>query len=81
MSDDIRKFKYTIKGTGAGAATFTTEGEVDSPVNDLFHAFNLAMRDSFLALTEGKAVYGNPGEGCRGPYEIASFLLEKKVDA
>lgn len=78
---DIRKFKFTIKGTGAGGATYTCEGEVESPVADLFHAINMAMRETFMQLTQGKAQYGDPGKGCAGPYEITSFLLEKKVDA
>jgi len=29
-------------------------------------------------LTAGNAVYGKPGEGCSGPYDIRLFVLERQ---
>jgi len=49
--------------------------EVATPGN--FHAVPaLAMKQAFQQLTDGKAVFGNPGVGCVGPYHITRMLLE-----
>jgi hypothetical protein len=34
------------------------------------------MRDPFHTITQGKAVFGQPGRGCNGPYEIRRVLIE-----
>jgi hypothetical protein len=34
------------------------------------------MRALFAKLKAGKAVFGNPGIGCAGPYGVSRFLIE-----
>jgi hypothetical protein len=44
-----------------------------------FHeTFDYAMNQTFSQLTNGKAVYGKPGIGCHGPYDIHSVLIEQE---
>lgn len=64
--------EYTIEGTNAGGQTWTTKGRVEADYPECLQA---AMRDSFRQLTRGKAVFGQPGVGCRGPFKIIRFEL------
>jgi hypothetical protein len=59
--------EYTIEGTSAGGQTWKTKGRVST---DYPECMLDAMQHSFLQLTQGKAVFGQPGVGCRGPYKI-----------
>lgn len=43
-------------------------------------ALDDAMRASFDQLTNGEAVYGQPGLGCEGPYTVTRMLIEEKAD-
>lgn len=72
-------YKYTMKGTAADGQSWSTNGEVsvDKP-GEFANALAQAQMDSFMQLTNGKAVFGKPGLGCRGPYNIDRFTLEKK---
>ena len=71
--------KYTFKVTGQGADSqpWETSGVV---VNDTPGAFgavpDTVLRETFFNLTEGKAAFGLPGVGCKGPYRIKSMLIE-----
>jgi hypothetical protein len=67
-------YRYKMEGSGAGGATFTTSGTINCEFNDAFHD---AMVDSFDQLTKGRAVYGKPGAGCRGPYDIHKVVIEQ----
>ena len=73
----IRTYKYTIKGRASGGQQWQTEGEIADAGNDLVIVFNRAMESSFHQLTNGQAVFGKPGVGCKGPYSIQSALIEK----
>lgn len=64
--------EYTIEGTSAGGQTWKTTGRVST---DYPYCLEDAMRDSFFQLTHGKAVFGQPGVGCSGPYKISRFEL------
>lgn len=64
--------KYTVVGTAAGDQTWTCEGTVTTTFPDCLED---AMRAAFQQLTQGKAVFGNPGVGCRGPYKITRFEI------
>ena len=68
------KYHYTVEGTGADNQTWTATGDVESEFEDMF---DRAMMDSFTQLTHGKAVYGKPGVGCNGPYDIVSVTIKK----
>ena len=63
---------YIAEGIAASGQSWKTTGTVEVEWID---AFDAAMRDSFRQLTGGKAVFGKPGVGCRGPYEIRRFEL------
>lgn len=69
-----KSFRFTIDGHGAEGATFQTSG---TTLCELAHAFDIAMEVTFHQLTNGKAVYGSPGVGCRGPYAIKRVLIEE----
>jgi len=72
-------YTYIIDGTAADGQTWTTTGSVETASEGQFPAtVQLAMADSFQQLTQGKAVYGQPGVGCRGPYHIARLLIERQ---
>jgi hypothetical protein len=68
-------FAFEITGSAADGQSWTTRGTVtlrDADVPDMVHA---AMGETFLQLTQGKAVYGKPGLACRGPYKITKLLF------
>ena len=66
-------WKYHVKGTTA-EQSWETSGEVLAEQQDVWQQ---VMIQSFQKLTSGKAVYGRPGVGCRGPYSILSVNVEK----
>ena len=68
------KYKYEISGTSADGQSWETKGEVLAA--DFIGVTDAAAFDSFTQLTEGKAVFGKPGVGCRGPYKITRYVLE-----
>ena len=64
-------------GTAARGQTWTTTGEIEIEELGNFSAVpDLALKDSFLKLTHGNAIYGLPGVGCNGPYTITRMLIE-----
>jgi hypothetical protein len=72
-----RIYQFEFHGTAARGQTWETAGQVMDENNDLMSVFDSAMRASFEQLTAGKAVFGKPGVGCAGPYEITSFIFTK----
>ena len=73
-----RIYNYVMRGSGANGQTWATSGVLTDGSNDIMGLFNLMMRDSFAQLTNGRAVFGRPGEGCAGPYEIERIVIEKQ---
>lgn len=70
-------YRFTMDGTAADGQTWRTNGEVSAEqAGDFPLLLEQAQRDSFMQLTRGKAVFGKPGVGCRGPYSIKKFLFE-----
>ncbi len=66
---------FKIIGTSALGQTWECCGKienVDWPDHDLL---GKAMKESFMQLTGGKAIFGKPGVGCRGPYSIVRIEL------
>lgn len=74
----IRHYNYFIAGTAAHGQTWHASGTVADVQNDIPSVVNEAMRQTFLKLTNGKAVFGQPGVGCQGPYSINMVMLERK---
>jgi hypothetical protein len=68
-----KAFRVTIEGTDATGMTWATDVRVSGI--PFPQALDRALSESFQQLTQGKAVYGKPGVGCRGPYEIAKLTL------
>jgi len=71
-------YSYMMVGTAANSQHWETHGEIsiENP-GDFEHCYREAMKDSFMKLTQGKAVYGLPSIGCIGPYTIEEFHLYK----
>ena len=73
-------YTYEIKGAGSNGQTWAVKDEtVVSGAGAFLEAVDHAMRDAFIALTQGKATYGQPGKTCSGPYRITSLVLTEKV--
>lgn len=71
------RYSYMVEGTAADGQTWMVSGTVEMPHAGMFgHAVQDAMQQSFTHLTEGKAVYGEPGKGCNGPYSITRLVVE-----
>lgn len=71
-----RTYQYAVHGTAAHDQTWSMSGTV---VCEWHEVFELVMRESFRGLTGGKAIYGKPGVGCTGPYDIREFHIEEKM--
>lgn len=71
----MKTYAYEISGTGGFAkAPWQVSGAVTCEWGD---AFNVVMRQTFEALTEGRA--GQPGRCCGGPYEIDKLTITRVV--
>lgn len=71
-------YDFTVEGAAQDGQTWTTSGVVQvANEGEFLQAVHLAMRDSFNLLTGGAAVYGKPGEGCRGPYQLTRLEVKR----
>jgi hypothetical protein len=76
-----QRFHYVVAGTAAGGQTWEVEGEIageyelDGGPPDLRRMMEQVGRQSFVQLTQGKAVFGHPGVGCIGPYTYMDIRL------
>jgi len=68
--------EFKVEGTAHGGQTYTCEGRVNANIADVPDCFMDVMRASFHQLTSGKAVFGQPGIGCRGPYTVTRIELK-----
>jgi hypothetical protein len=68
-------YSYTVNGSAAGDQTWETSGTVELPEADFHAAVETVLRESFMKLTDGKAIFGKPGVGCNGPYSITRFTI------
>jgi hypothetical protein len=74
-------YTYTVIGTAADGQTWEASGEAKSANAGAFmEMLDFAMRSAFMKLTSGKAVYGKPGVGCRGPYTVTHLELDLKPE-
>lgn len=70
------RYYYEIGGSAAEGQTWEAKGAVGvASEGDFIGAVASAVASSFKQLTEGKAVYGKPGVGCRGPYKVNALVL------
>lgn len=68
--------KYTVEGTAADGQKWKAEGEVADRLDWVLLA-DEALRAAFQQVTGGKAVFGKPGIGCRGPYKITRVEVKE----
>jgi hypothetical protein len=73
---DEKTYRFAVHGTAADQQTWGVSGTVECLPGDFPAACDLALRQSFIKLTKGEAVFGFPGMGCRGPYGITKFTIE-----
>jgi hypothetical protein len=72
------RYKYEVSGTASGGQTWTSSGEVTMEKEGAFWLVpDRAMREAFMQLTDGRAVYGLPGVGCKGPYTFLRLAIER----
>ena len=73
------KYRYEISGTAARDQTWTTAGVSKDVTPGAFRTvFEDAILQTYQMLTEGKAIYGQPGAGCQGPYTFTRLLIEMR---
>lgn len=70
------RYRYKMTGTAADDQSWETSGAIDIAPGDFPSLSEIALRESFMALTKGRAVFGKPGVGCRGPYRIKNLTLD-----
>lgn len=63
----MKTYSFKITGSDADGTPWQTSGQLKCSYDQVFKRANM---ETFEQLTEGKAVFGQPGKGCRGPYEI-----------
>lgn len=77
----IKTYDWKIQGTAARGQTWVTTGSIDYAMDEFFRlekVFTEASRQAFEQLTGGRAVYGKPGVGCSGPYDIKRILIKRR---
>jgi len=70
----IRQYRYQAEGTSANGQTWKTSGQFNC---EFEYTFTFAARDAFQQLTGGRAIYGQPGVTCNGPYQVDRLLIER----
>jgi hypothetical protein len=72
------KYIYKIDGEAAHFQTWSASGVINTfKKGDFVLVPDLALKDAFRQLTNGKAVYGTPGVNCTGPYEVVKLQIER----
>jgi hypothetical protein len=75
------RYAYQVRGTAADGQTWDVTGVVvTNGLGEFMDTPNLSMRDAFMKLTEGRAQYGKPGLGCRGPYRVTHLSITEQLD-
>ncbi len=73
-------YQYQMSGEASGIQTWETSGEVSVSPGNWPDVAMLALKDTFMKLTKGEAVFGHPGIGCQGPYLIQKFSIVLKPE-
>lgn len=78
MKNTVHLYRYTVAGTAAGGQIWEVAGTLEAKPANFAIALDKAMQFAFDKLTSGNAVYGKPGEGCSGPYDVTKFVIERE---
>jgi hypothetical protein len=71
-------YNWVVSGTAADGQTWTVEGKEEVVSEGAFLDLPaLVMKRAFITLTTGRAVYGQPGVGCKGPYSTKMMMIEE----
>jgi hypothetical protein len=69
-------YNFVVEGTAANGQTWIVSGVITRSRSGEFKEALDAVQDHvFMELTRGKAIYGKPGIGCRGPYTITALEI------
>lgn len=71
-------YTYLVEGAAADKQTWECRGTLTLDDGDWGFLMDRIMSGTFHQLTQGKAKYGYPGVGCRGPYSISKVTIEEK---
>jgi hypothetical protein len=74
----MKHYNWRIEGTAAKGQTWVTSGTVSIEAGDFPDLFGIITQDSFNQLTQGKAVFGFPGLGCQGPYDMLLVTIKQE---
>ena len=74
-------YKYEVLGTANQGQTWSCTGRIRHETADIGETADKVVMETFMGLTNGKAVFGKPGLGCEGLYKITKFLLEVIVES
>ena len=72
-------YTYAVGGSAADKQTWAVAGEITVGVGQFREAMDAVLLEVFQRLTEGKAVFGQPGKGCNGPYRVVHFALTARA--
>jgi hypothetical protein len=70
----IKTYHFTFEGTGGNGQTWTTTGYIQC---EFVEVFLHAQMETFQQLTKGEAIYGKPGLGCNGPYDVTRAVIRQ----
>jgi hypothetical protein len=71
-------FTFHVTGIDGNRQKWSFEGRTsDSGIGGFVAMTDVVMEKVFLALTEGRALYGKPGVACSGPYQIRTLRIEE----
>ena len=71
----IKRYHFIIEGANSNGNTWRASGSFDCEFPEVW---DRAMEATFHQLTKGLAVYGKPGLGCRGPYDISYVEIKQE---
>jgi len=71
-----RTYSYTVEGEAADGQTWKVTGIARAAQGDFLSLPDKAAKETFERLTKGRAEYGKPGVGCKGPYRFTMLLIK-----
>lgn len=77
----VKTYRYMVEGLDVNNESFLITGYVDALPGDIFgKVWEVVGAEVFMKLTNGQAVYGKPGEMCKGPYKIRELRLRERTE-